>query len=406
VARLLEQHTKALLAERGLAVPAGGEARTPSQAEETADRLGGRVVVKALVPANRRGKAGGIRFASDPATAAREAEALLGTTVCGWLVDSVLVEQELVLEQELFFSVLFDQDRQVPLAFASASGGLDIEEVWTDRPEATRVLWLDPLARPLPHRLRELWTSAGLSGPELLAATALAHAAVAVFYDTDARLLELNPVGLVRSDGVLGAVAVGALLDVDENAFARQPALGGLARVGAERGRPLTLLEEQARDVAAFEPYRGTARFVELDGDVGLLCGGGGGSLVFFDAVQRAGGRPACLTELGGNPSDEKVRRLARVVLSCPGVKGLLVGHNITNNTQVDLVARGVLAALEEFGLDPREFPVVAREVGTNDGDGRELLERAGVEYLGEDATMEEAAGRIVERIRDMAGSA
>jgi len=236
-----------------------------------------------------------------------------------------------------------------------------------------------------------------------MAASALSHAAVDVYFETDARLLELNPIGLVRRGEGVEAIAVGALLDVDDNALPRHPALAALARVG---GRPPTPLEVQARKVAAFEPYRGTARFVELDGDIGLLCGGGGGSLVFFDAVQRAGGRAACLTELGGNPSEEKVRRLARVVLSCPGVKGLLVGHNITNNTQVDLVAKGVLAALDELGLGPSEFPVVPREVGTNDVEGRELLELAGIEYLGEETTMEEAAARIVERVRDSAGAA
>jgi succinyl-CoA synthetase beta subunit/citryl-CoA synthetase large subunit len=122
--------------------------------------------------------------------------------------------------------------------------------------------------------------------------------------------------------------------------------------------------------------------------------------LLFYDSVRRVGGRPACYTEIGGNPSEEKVRGLARVVLRCPGVRGLLVGHNITNNTQVDVVAAGVVAALVDEGVDARRFPAVAREIGTNDEDGRAIFEAAGVEYLGEGWTMEAAARRIVDRVQ------
>jgi succinyl-CoA synthetase beta subunit/citryl-CoA synthetase large subunit len=198
-------------------------------------------------------------------------------------------------------------------------------------------------------------------------------------------------------------VAVGALLSVDEQAAARHPALADRAAPGGDGGRTPTALELDAAAVAAVEPYRGTAKFIELEGDIALLVGGGGGSLVFFDAVRRAGGQPACYTEIGGNPSAEKVRGLTRVVLRCPGVRGLLVGHNITNNTQVDLVARGVVDALADLGLDARSFPVVAREVGTNDVVGRAIFEEAGVEVLGEESTMDGAGQRIVERVRALA---
>ena len=406
MARVLEHDAKAFLRERGVAVPPGEAVSTPAEAAGAARRLGGRVAVKALVPANRRGRAGGIRFAEEPRTAAHEAEALLGSTLCGFEVRSLLVEHALDLERELFFSLLVDEERQLPLALASTSGGIDVEEAATRRPDDLRTLALDPRARPLLHRLRELWATVGVTGADLVTASALAHAAVDVFFESDATLLELNPVGLVRrEDGGVAAVAVGVLLEVDDKALARQPRLAPVARVRVEHSER-TPREAEALAVAEFEAHRGTARFRELDGDIGLLCGGGGGSLVLFEAVRRAGGRPACLTELGGNPSAEKVRRLAHVVLSLPGVRGLLVAHNITNNTQVDLVARGVVAALDDCGLDPVEFPVVAREIGTHDTEGREILERAGIEYLGAGSSLEQAAARIVARIRDAAAAA
>jgi len=399
MARVLEHHSKQLLRDRGIVVPHGEEAASPEAAEEGAARLG-EVFVKALVPANRRARAGGVRIAKDPVEAGRAAAALLGSLVAGHEVRSVLVEEALTLERELFLSLVVDKDRKHPVALAGAHGGVDIEETVDRSPGALHTLPLDPRSRPLPHSFRELWAAAGLGGPELLAASTLSHKAAAVFYDTDAQLLELNPLGLVRAeDGTLGAVAVGVVLEVDDAALPRQPEVAAIALVGADSARPRTPREEEALAVAAFEPYRGTARFLELEGVIGLLCGGGGGSLAFYEAVRSAGGRPACLTELGGNPSAEKVRRLAHVVLSCPGVQGLLVGHNITNNTQIDLVAEGVVAALRERGLDPHEFPVVAREVGTHDQIGREILERAGVEYLGEGSSIGEAAVRIVERV-------
>jgi succinyl-CoA synthetase beta subunit len=398
--RILEHHAKRLLAERGMAVPHGEATGSATEVGHVARRLGGRVVVKALVPSNRRAKAGAVRFAPDAAAAARHAHDLLASTVDSHAVRSVIVEEELTLERELFLSILIDKNRKAPIALASISGGVHVEDVAGTRPDAVLSLPLDPWRRPAPHQLRELWESAGLFGRDLVEVSELSRLAADLFFDVDATILELNPIGLVAPrDGGPRAVAVGVVLDVDDQALGRQPRLASLVEPGANGARPPTRLEQDALAVAAAEPYRGTARFLELDGDIGLLCGGGGGSLVFFDAVKRAGGRPACHTEIGGNPSADKVRGLASVVLSCPNVRGLLVGHNITNNTQVDLVAAGVVAALRDRGIDLRTFPVVAREAGTHDREGREIFERAGIEYHGSESSMEAAARRIVELI-------
>jgi succinyl-CoA synthetase beta subunit len=392
MARLLEHDAKSLLSARGIRIPRGAAASSPAAAEGIAQELGPEVVVKALVASNRRGLAGGVRMAAGPAEAKAAATELIGSDVGGVLVEHVLVEERLALTHELFLSVVLDEDRGCPVVLASRHGGVAIESTFDDPARAPAELTLDPLQTTFTFRFRDLWRAAGIEGSDVPKLAAVAECAVRAFLELDATTVELNPLALVDGE----AVAVGALLAVDDSALARHP---GLPAVADGLGRPATELERRAAAVAANEPYRGTARFIELDGDIALLVGGGGGSLVFFDAVRRAGGRAACYTEIGGNPSAEKVRGLANVVLSCPGVRGLLVGHNITNNTQVDLVARGVVAALGDHGLDARAFPVVARELGTNDDEGRRILEAAGVEYCGEDVTMDAAARRIVERV-------
>jgi succinyl-CoA synthetase beta subunit len=394
MARLLEQDVKRLLQARDIPVPRGAVATSVEEAADIARDLASPAVVKGLVPANRRGRSGGVRVAADPEQAAGAAAALLGSTFAGGEVEQVLVEERLELERELFLSIVLDDDRGLPVVLASRHGGIDVEATFEDPQRAPAVLELDPWQKTLPFQLRRLWRSAGLEGSELLTVADVTRRAVDAFFELDATTLELNPLAVVAGQ----AVAVGALLAVDDAALPRHQDLAALV-VADDLGRPPTALEREAAAVAAVEPYRGTARFIELEGDIGLLVGGGGGSLVFFDAVRRAGGRPACYTEIGGNPSADKVRGLTRVVLSCPGVRGLLVGHNITNNTQVDLVAQGVVAALADLGIDPRTFPVVARELGTNDQEGRRLFVQAGVDCRGEESTMEDAARRIVERV-------
>ncbi len=398
--RLAEHHGKELLARNDIRVPRGEVVRSARDAVEATRSLGSSVVIKALVPHNRRAKAGGVRFARNLGEVEAAAEALLGTAILGSDVDALLVEERLEPERELFLSFGIDRDRGLPVAMASLSGGVDIEETLERDPAAIRSVTLDPWERDLGFQLRGLWSAVGLEGTILLEVTELSRRAARLFFSVDADVLELNPVALVAADdGSVEPVVIGVVLGVDELALGRQPSLAPLVDASADRWRPPTPLELEALEVAAREPYRGTARFMELEGEIGLLVGGGGGSLVLFDAVRRAGARPACFTEIGGNPTSQKVRGLTRVVLSSPGVEGLLVGHNITSNTQCDLVAEGVIAALADLGLSPHTFPVVAREVGTHDQRGRRLFEEAGIEYLGEEATLEAAARRIVERV-------
>jgi succinyl-CoA synthetase beta subunit/citryl-CoA synthetase large subunit len=193
-----------------------------------------------------------------------------------------------------------------------------------------------------------------------------------------------------------------AVMSIDDSAMYRQPALNGMIQLGSERAwRPLTDLEKQMVEVNESDPYRGTARYTEMpEGEIGFMCGGGGGSLLCFDTLKAFGGSPANYSEVGGNPPEDKVYGLTKGILSKPGVKSLFVCHNITNNTQVDVLARGIVRALKDLSIDCRTFPVVVREAGVNDSAAREIFMSAGVEYYGDDATITEACGRMVSLLK------
>jgi ATP-grasp domain-containing protein/CoA ligase-like protein len=321
VGRILEHDAKEHLARHGIAVPAGRAATTSAVAADAAAELGGRVVVKALVPANRRAKAGAVRFADDAAAAAGEAERLLGATVAGHQVGAVLVEDWLDVEGELFFSVVVDRDRQQPVALASASGGIDVEEASDELRSAA----LDPGRPPLPHRLRELWASAGVSGPDLVAATALAHRAAACFFASDATILEVNPLALVRdADGAPlsrsgGLTAeVGLQLRLRGLGVSTAVGIGGEAMIGTSPaellrrfradpgtdavvyvGEPGTRLEEELAAELAEDPAATPLVAVVLGGFVDEFPPG----TVF--------GHAAAVVERGRGSARDKARALA-----------------------------------------------------------------------------------------------
>jgi succinyl-CoA synthetase beta subunit len=399
VSRLHEHVAKEVLAAAGLAVPRGATAATPDEAAAVAADLGGRVVVKALVPAGGKGLAGAVRMAATPAAAREAAAALLGQVVRHHPVERVLVEEWLAIERELYAAVLLDG---AAVALAALGGGVEVERL-AAAPGALARLVIDPWRGLAAHEARGLWAGLGLGGQALRLAGEALYQMGQVFARHEATTVEVNPLALT-ADG--RAVAVGALMAVDDDALFRQPALAGRVEVGNERAwRPLTAREREALAVDAAEPYRGTARYTEFDGgDIACLCGGGGASLLLMDALARHGGAPANYSEFGGNPSAEKVYGLARVALSKPGVRGLFVCQNITSNTRVDLSAEGVARALAERGWDHGRLPVVVRLAGVGEARARAICAAAEIEYHADDLTLEEAAARMVAVMRAAAG--
>lgn len=397
VARILEDDAKRLLSRFGIEAPAGHRATTPHEAATLAESMRAGCVVKALVPMGRRGKAGLIAVCASSQEVGAAADRMLGTRFGAYDVDALLVEERVDIVDEHYLSISIDA---APLEIAlliSAEGGVDIEEY----AEHVVRVGVDPLEDASNRDFASYWIEAGCANHADTLGD-VTRRALEAFRDVDATLLEINPVAI---DPAGHGIAVGAMLAVDDAAMRRQPDVALLAVEGSDRAaRPETTLELRVAEINADASQRGSARYLELEGgDIGFLCGGGGASLLLFDALVSAGGAPANYSEFGGNPTEQRVYDLTRVVLDKPGVRGLFVAHNITNNTQVDVVARGVTRAVNDADV-PSSFPVVAREVGVNDEEGRRVFEEAGVVYLGADVSLNRAAGIMVERMREATG--
>ncbi|MFY0543578.1 succinate--CoA ligase subunit beta [Brevibacillus sp. H7] len=396
--KILEHHSKQLICQAGVPTPQNWVAETAEQAEMIVQRYGGPVVLKALVPVGKRGKAGAIKFADTAEEAKSHAQALLGMTVSHFPVEKLLIEEKVDIDKELYLSIAIDKNRQMPVIIATTEGGVEVEQLVAEYPEKVVIEHVDPLFGLSEYKAKEIWSRLGLNGRQLLLAGDILSKLYHIFLHYDCYLLEINPLVITKQGGLVAAASVMA---VDDAAMYRQKGLAGMVEIGSERTwRPLTELEKQMIAVNDAD-YRGTARYTEMDGgDIGFMCGGGGGSLLSFDALVDLGGRPANYTETGGNPSEEKVYGLTKGIVSKPGVKGLFVAHNITNNTQIDVMARGLVRALEELNINLSTFPVVVREAGVNDAVGKQIFIGAGVEYYGEEVTIGEAAAIMMERMR------
>jgi succinyl-CoA synthetase beta subunit/citryl-CoA synthetase large subunit len=400
--KVLEHHSKQLIGEQGVPVPRHWVV-TAGEAAESVFRehfQGKGAVLKALVPVGKRGKAGAVKFAFSAEEAKAAAKELLSMTVRHFPVEQVLMEERIDIQEEWYVSITIDKNKQLPVIIASTDGGVEVEDLVRDKPDQVSMMYVDPFRGLQPYQSKQMWSGLGLSGSVLNQATGILCKLYAMFIQYDAYILEINPLVLTKDGKVMAAASV---LGIDDAAMYRHPELNGKVEAGTERSwRPLTELEKQMMAVNDAD-YRGTARYTEMDGgDIGFMCGGGGGSLLSFDALVKYGGRPANYSETGGNPSEEKVHALTKGILSKPGVKGLFVAHNITNNTQIDVMARGIVKAVKELRIDPAVFPIVVREAGVNDAEGKRIFEAIGITYFGDEVTIEQAAQKMMERMKEV----
>jgi len=391
--RLLEHESKAVLRDAGISVPQGQLARSPEEAARAAHILEGRVVLKPQIPAGGRAKAGGLAFVDTPAQASLEAERLMSIPLRGHPVDSLLVEEWLDAQHELYLGITYDPQSRSPVLLISLSGGVEIEAM----AETVERFPLS-LRRPWPiFRSREAAASVNFTGRPLLALTNVVDRLVRAFLHLDALLVEVNPL-FFTDDGRF--VAVDAHVELDDDALGRQHGLVERFGLTGRGERPLTDFEKRAAEIDRAD-HRGVAgRMVKFDGDLGLLIGGGGASLAAFDAVLNAGLRPANYCEIGGNPSVWKVKELTKLILSQPGVEKIAVIMNVVSNTRVDLVARGVIKGILELGDDPAERIAAFRIPGSWEEEGFALLGRYGVPFYDRSTSIDEVVVAMAAEMR------
>ena len=372
-----ESDARRIFADRGLPVPPSRVATTPDEAAAAAAEFEGLVVVKALVLAGGRGKAGGVKLA-DGAEAARDAaRQILGLEIRGERVRRVLVAPAVDIEREIYLGVTIDRERQSAVVMASAAGGIEIEEVAAATPEAIERIEFDVARGVDAWQARAVGFALGLGGRQVLAFVGILNGLVRVFVKCDASLAEVNPL-VVSPDGKLWAID--AKLNIDDNALDRRPSL------------------EQLRDADAEEPAEARARaagisYIKLDGDIGCMVNGAGLAMATMDVVKHYGGEPANFLDVGGGAGADRVSAALSIILDDPNVRAVFV--NIFGGiTRADDVARGVLEARESM---PRAVPLVVRLMGTNETEGLRLLADAGIQA---ERSMDAAARLAVEAVR------
>ncbi len=371
--KLLEYQAKEVLASLGIAIPPGMVARTPEEAAQAFEKLGP-IAVKAQVPVGGRGKAGGIKLAKSADEARHAAEQIIGMDIKGFKVPLVYCEAALDIGREIYLGFTVDRDARANILMLSAKGGMEIEQVAEESPDSIARLYPNPWRGPLDFELTQLVYDAELADIAR-PLSSLIRKLYRAIPDYDALTAEINPLVVTRSGDV---IAGDAKLEIDDNAMWRHKHL-----------------EERYGSVLEGDPYEVEAKkrhltYVSLDGDIGIIGNGAGLCMGTLDLVQRAGGKPANFCDIGGGAKAEVVENALAVILMNPKVKGVLI--NVFGGiTRGDEVARGVVTARDNLNM---KLPLVVRMSGTNEEEGREILEQHGIEP---GVSGWEAAKKIVE---------
>jgi succinyl-CoA synthetase beta subunit len=371
---LYEYQGKQLFANAGIPLAPAEVAFTAEEARAAAERLGGRVAVKAQVQIGGRGKGGGIAFVSTPEHAGAQARRILEGGFKDMEVTCVLVESLVDLAEEYYVAITLDRASRRCLAMVSSEGGVDIEETARTNPSAIRRAGVDPLLGLKPYQVRYL--VGHLPGAARPGAAELLPKLWDVLTTNDATLVEVNPLGLL-TDGIV--MPLDAKVTIDDNALFRQPELDALRSTF-----PVDPTQARANEKGL--------QYVKLDGEVGIIGNGAGLVMSTLDVVTQAGGAPANFLDVGGGASADEMATSLEVVMSDPAVKSVLV--NIFGGiTRCDLVAEGILEAIAQI---PPEVQIVVRLDGTNAEEGRRILAEANDPRITPVETMLEAAATAV----------
>jgi succinyl-CoA synthetase beta subunit len=373
---LLEYEGKQLFARHGLRVSSGRAAKTVDDAVSAAGEVGYPVVVKAQVLIGGRGKAGGVKLAADESEAREHAQKILGMDIKGHVVRTLWIEHASDIASEYYASVLLDRSAKRPLVMFSVEGGVDIEEVAEKTPEKLIRHHVDPLEGLSRAEAVGIATDGGVDEDVIEGVADALLALYEVWTAEDATLAEINPL-IVTPDREVRALD--AKVSLDGNALYRHPENQSLS--DTENEDPI---ERRAKEEGV--------QYVKLDGDVGILGNGAGLVMSTLDVVAQAGGSPANFLDAGGGSDAEKIKQAVQLILANDAVKAVL--FNIFGGiTRGDEVARGLIAAFEE--IKP-SVPFVVRLDGTNDVEGRRLLDEAQLPNVYPARTMDEAAEKVV----------
>jgi succinyl-CoA synthetase beta subunit len=375
---LLEYQGKQLFKRFGIPVSEGRLATTPEEARSAAEELGGPVVVKAQVLTGGRGKAGGVKLADDAADAEQKAKDIIGLDINGHVVEKLWIETASDIAKEYYLSVTFDRGAKKPLFMFTTQGGVEIEQVAEENPDALVRLHVDALEGYQPWVARRLIYGAGVEDPsEQKQIADIIGKLYRCFVECDAMLAEINPL-IVTPDGEVKALD--SKFTVDDSALYRHPDIAEFRELSA------------ADPLEAFAREKGVT-YVKLDGFVGILGNGAGLSMSTVDVVVVAGGKPANFCDLGGGGNAQGVIDALEVITRDEQVRSIL--FNIFGGiTRCDEVARGVLEALQQMQIT---LPIVVRLDGTNAIEGRQILADAAPTNLYVEPTMLDAAKKAVE---------
>lgn len=373
---LLEYQGKQLFARHGLEVSAGKAVTTVEDAVSAANEVGYPVVVKAQVLIGGRGKAGGVKLAADEAEAREHAEKILGLDIRGHIVRTLWIEHASDIASEYYASVLLDRSAKQPLVIFSVEGGVEIEQVAEESPDKLVRHHVDALAGLSREEAVQIATQGGADADVIDDVADALVALYEVWLAEDASLAEINPLIVTPERKVK---ALDAKVSLDNNALYRHPDNQGLSDSANEDP-----IERRAKEQGV--------QYVALDGDVGILGNGAGLVMSTLDVVAQAGGKPANFLDAGGGSDAAKIKQAVELILANEAVKAVL--FNIFGGiTRCDEVAKGLIAAFED--IKPT-VPFVVRLDGTNDIQGRELLQGAALPNVHAAATMNEAAEKVV----------
>ena len=387
-----EYQAKGLLAKYGVAVPRGGVAYTVEGAESMAKDLGGEVwVVKAQIHAGGRGKGGGVKLVKSVAEVRQAADQILGMTLitpqtgaAGKQVKRIYIEEGCDIARELYLGMLIDRGAGRITIMASTEGGMEIEEVAEHSPEKIIKIAIDPAIGLQPFHARQVAFGLGLEGKQVSAAVKLLLCVYRAFLDTDASLIEINPL-VVTVDGAV--MALDAKMNFDDNALFRHKDIAEMR-------------DENEEDASELEASRHELNYVKLDGTIGCMVNGAGLAMATMDIINLYGGEPANFLDVGGGADKERVTTAFKIILSDPNVEGILV--NIFGGImRCDVIAEGVVAAAREVDLN---VPLVVRLEGTNVELGKKIMAESGLAIVSAE-NLADAAEKVVKAVKEAKGA-